>query len=123
MRFLLVEDNVAAAEAVAWAIDASGHEVKTVHTGREVLGMINHHQPDIIILDVSLPDVNGVVVSKWIRRDYPALPIIVATGHGAFAGMDEVLAQRRVQILHKPYAMKELLGMAKELMKGSFDLQ
>ena len=120
MLFLLVEDNEPAAAAVAWALTDSGHEVQIVCTGREVLGMINHHHPDVVILDITLPDVSGVVVAKWIRKDHPALPIIIATGHGAFDGMDEMVGQRRTAVVQKPYSIEVLFGLVGELMKDSF---
>lgn len=120
MRFLLVEDNEIAANAVAWAIGEHGHEVRIVHTAREVLGLIRHDDPDVIILDVTLPDLDGVTLSRLIRRDHPSLPIIFATGHVQSTELAAALSQRRTAILHKPYSIDILLITAGRLMQDGF---
>lgn len=120
MRFLLVDDNEIAANAVAWAIGEHGHEVRIVHTAREVLGLIGLDDPDVIILDVMLPDLDGVTLSRLIRHDHPSLPIIFATGRAQFAELAAALAQRRTAILHKPYSIEILLTTAGRLMLDSF---
>ncbi|HUP44373.1 MAG TPA: response regulator, partial [Thermoanaerobaculia bacterium] len=80
MRFLLVEDNEILIEGLTMVLREEGHEVIVSREGRPALGLIAHHRPDAVILDISLPDIDGVQVAKFIRAAHPALPIVFASG-------------------------------------------
>lgn len=110
MRFLLVEDNAVLAEGLSWALSDLGHEVSVVALGRQAIGMIQHRLPDAVILDISLPDIDGVLVAEFIRRDHPDLPIVFASGHdGDQPRITAAVKDRATAILRKPYATETLL--------------
>ena len=116
MNLLLVEDDEAASMGVTWALNAEGHRVKTLHTGRPVFGMIAHMHPDAIILDVSLPDLDGVTVAKLVRGTYPYIPIVFTTGHGTeYPGLAEGAAVPRTALLQKPYEIATLIQTIEDI--------
>ena len=80
-RVLLVEDDKILAEAVAVLLELEGFAVNVLGRGREVVGMVAREQPDALVIDVSLPDVDGVIVAQAVRNAWPKLPIIFITGH------------------------------------------
>jgi DNA-binding response OmpR family regulator len=108
---LLVEDNENNAAAVAWALSLEGFEVITVHRGLEVVPKIIDTRPDAVVLDISLPDLNGVAVATMIRAQWADLPIIFTTGHERYAGLDAALAMPKTSMLLKPYTIAALAAM------------
>lgn len=117
MRFLLVEDNDVLAEGLAWALRDLGHDVSLVGLGRQAIGMIQHRLPDAVILDISLPDIDGVLVAEFIRRDHPDLPIVFASGHdGDQPRIIAAVKDGATAILRKPYATETLLETVAKLI-------
>jgi DNA-binding response OmpR family regulator len=117
VRVLLVEDNQSGAAAVQWALIEEGFEVDIVHRGREVVGSISHSRPDAVVLDVSLPDIDGIAVAEQIRLNWPLLPIIFATGHHSGALVQAALSVPRTSILFKPYSIAALASTLKEMTR------
>jgi CheY-like chemotaxis protein len=83
-RLLLVDDNVDAVESLAVLLTADGHEVRTAHDGAGALALIESFRPDLVVLDIGLPGMNGYEVAQRIRaRPELGAPTLVAlTGYG-----------------------------------------
>jgi DNA-binding response OmpR family regulator len=91
-RILLVEDDPAVADAFALALGEAGYIVDRVAGGRDALAHLLRRPPELLLLDLGLPDLDGLVACRLARRHAPDLPIIiftarVATGD-AVAGLD-----------------------------------
>ena len=83
-RVLLVDDNVDAAQTVAMLLDMSGHQCRMAHDGPTGLDAALAWQPDVILLDIGLPGLNGFEVAKLIRQQ-PLLEnvvLVALTGYG-----------------------------------------
>lgn len=120
MRILLIEDNQPLAEGVAYVLRDYGHEVAVLSQGRQALGMVQHFKPDAVVLDISLPDIDGTQVAKFIRRDNPRLPIVFASGHDRDAArVDAAVGDRTTARLRKPYEIEELLQLIDRLRIAS----
>lgn len=116
-KILLVEDNATLAEGVRWILHTEGCDVTVVHSGREVIGMIGYIRPEAVVLDVSLPDVDGITVGDAIRRAWPQLPIIFTTGHGDYPGLRNALLSPHTAMLQKPYEIQALIGALDRIMR------
>jgi signal transduction histidine kinase/CheY-like chemotaxis protein len=104
VRALIVDDNVDAAESLSLLLELEGHKTSIANNGPEALGKVSEFKPDIVLLDIGLPGMNGYDVARAIR-DLPGaerLPLLVAiTGWGseedrrrsASAGFDEHLTK------------------------------
>ena len=68
LQVLVVDDNVDAAEAIAMLLESFGHHTTTVHDGLEVVGAARHFRPDVILLDVGLPGINGYQAAALLRE-------------------------------------------------------
>jgi PleD family two-component response regulator len=66
-RVLVCDDNADAAEMMAMLLEASGHEVATVHSGEDAVRDASAHPPDIIFLDIGLPGIDGYEVARQLR--------------------------------------------------------
>ncbi len=76
MRILLVDDDVSIQRAVAPLLRSRGYEVDVVGTGAEAASAAVDHAPDLVVLDLGLPDLEGVEVCRRIRR-HSKMPIVV----------------------------------------------
>jgi len=84
LRILVVDDNIDSATTMAALLSLQGHDVRTAHDGARALEEVNRFQPDVAILDIGMPKMNGYTVAKGIReRMGEAQPLLIAvTGWG-----------------------------------------
>jgi signal transduction histidine kinase len=84
LKVLVVEDNVDVAEAIGWVLEKLGHDFRFVHNGREALAAARDYRPDVVILDIGLPGMDGYAVCRALREDklFKNLPIIAQSGWG-----------------------------------------
>lgn len=115
MQILLVEDDHALAKALQQALQQQKHAVNKVDSGKAALHIINVEKPDIVILDLGLPDMDGIDVLKNLRKKHPDLPVLILTARaqlddrivGLDSGADDYLA--------KPFEMIELFARLRVL--------
>jgi DNA-binding response OmpR family regulator len=81
-KILIVDDNEFIVEIMTYILNKSGYEVIALHDGEEVIDIIKTDNPDLVILDVMLPNANGLEICKKIKgnTDTKDLPIIMCTG-------------------------------------------
>ena len=77
-RILVLDDEKEIADVIALYLKNDGYEVQTAYTGREALAMISKEQPDLALLDVMLPDIDGFRILQKIREKY-RFPVIMLT--------------------------------------------
>ena len=115
MHILLVEDDTSLAAALCKALRQKNYAVNTVATGREALHVIRTEKPDMTILDLGLPDMDGIEVLKKARHSQPEIQILILTARsgteekitGLDSGADDYLA--------KPFEVDELLARLRVL--------
>ena len=108
-RILLVEDDESVGEGLRFLLVDEGFDVRLVTRGGDAARAIEEGEPDVLVLDVNLPDVNGFDLYEHIHAAYPDLPVIFSTGH-ADAGTIET-ARRSVPVIMKPYDVAELVAL------------
>ena len=119
MRILVVDDEPDAIELIRFNLKASGYEVLTAEDGEEALAKARKFSPDMILLDVMLPEIDGLEVCKILRRD-PAtasLPIIMLTAKAS--EIDRVLGLEfgADDYVTKPFSPRELMLRVRNLFK------
>jgi DNA-binding response OmpR family regulator len=116
-RVLLVEDDADIARALASAIEGDGHEVQVAHDGASALDRAGRGDIDLVLLDLGLPDVDGLDVCRRLRAAGSAVPILVLTGRadeidtvlGLDAGADDYVS--------KPFRLAELLARVRAMLR------
>jgi DNA-binding response OmpR family regulator len=117
MQLLLVEDNRSAAFGVASGLREAGHRVTIINSARPAIGAIADQQPDAVIIDVSLPDLDGITLAGFVRKAWPSLPIVFTTGHDDdYPGLRAAEAQPHTSLLHKPYAIDQLISELEKMV-------
>ena len=119
MRILVVDDEPDAIELIRFNLKASGYEVLTAEDGKEALAKARKFSPDMILLDLMLPEIDGLEVCKILRRD-PAtasLPIIMLTAKAS--EIDRVLGLEfgADDYVTKPFSPRELMLRVRNLLK------
>lgn len=117
-RILLVEDDVAVAAGLADLLRSYGMAVDVLHSGLAVIEAIARFAPDILVLDVGLPDRDGISVFADVAGAYPRLPVLFSTGHADEAGLEDALSRSNVRFLRKPYPVESLLDQIEQLTEG-----
>lgn len=115
MQVLLVEDNTLLANAIVRALKSAGFSINHVDRGDQALSAIKTSQPDIVVLDLGLPDTDGLEVLKSARKFGFSNPVLILTARdatsdkvlGLDAGADDYLA--------KPFEIDELLARLRAL--------
>ena len=115
-RVLLVEDDESVAEGLLALLQADDVSVRWIRTGGETVPAVASFNPDILLLDVGLPDVNGFDVYRRLRTRYPHLPTIFSTGHGEEGTLSQ-FTDGPVAHLLKPYDYTVLLRTMRDVMK------
>lgn len=116
-QVLLVDDDANVRHSLARALVLHGFEVKTASDGLGALGMLSAHVPDVVILDVSMPKVDGLEVCRRLRAAGDSTPVLMLTARetvgdrvaGLDAGADDYLL--------KPFALEEMLARLRALLR------
>jgi two-component system KDP operon response regulator KdpE len=108
-RILLVDDEAAIQRAVGPLLRARGYELDVAGTGAEALRAFADRPPDLIILDLGLPDIEGTEVCRRIRTE-SAVPIVVLSARGAESDKVNALDLGADDYVTKPFGPEELLA-------------
>jgi len=116
-RLLVVDDEPALRESIARALTAEGYAVDTAADGEEALAAVALGEPDLILLDVLMPRLDGLEVTRRLRAQDSRVPVLVLTARdgvgdrvaGLDAGADDYVV--------KPFALDELLARVRALLR------
>jgi two-component system KDP operon response regulator KdpE len=106
-HILLVDDDPAILRAVRRPLGMHGYRVATVDRGRGVVAEVRRFRPDVVVLDLVLPDINGIAVCEAIRMESD-VPIIVLSALGDDEKKVAALDRGADDYLVKPFSMEEL---------------
>jgi len=104
---LVVDDDIALLAACRVGLEALGHQVRTVETGQRGLAEAAVHPPDVMVLDLGLPDLDGLDVCTRIRT-WTDLPIIILSADSSEDRKVEALDNGADDYMTKPFGMREL---------------
>lgn len=109
MKVLVVDNEKGFASILADHLKMKGIDAGSVYSGRDALAAVSDFRPDVIILDIQMPDMNGVEVLSRIRGSEPAVEVIVLTGNGSFDVGIECMQLGAFDYLMKPVDLDQLL--------------
>ena len=120
MRLLLVEDDPALGEGIRVALKPEGYTVDWVQDGRSALHALTHERFDLAILDLGLPDMDGLDVLRRLRERQQAVPVLVLTARDATSDRIKGLDAGADDYLIKPFEVGELTARLRALLRRSF---
>jgi len=117
MRLLLVEDDPALVAALARGLRSAGFAVDTAGSAAECLALLRLGEHDLLVLDLGLPDVDGLTLLRHIRERGLPIPVLVLTARGDIADRVAGLDAGADDYLQKPFAFPELLARLRALLR------
>ncbi|MBO8160288.1 MAG: response regulator transcription factor [Thermosipho sp. (in: Bacteria)] len=117
MKVLIVEDDSKLRRLLELEFTHEKFEVKTVEFGEDAIFLYSEFKPDVVILDVMLPDIDGTEVAKRIRKIDPDAGIIMLTALGETKNKVEGLESGADDYVVKPFDFEELLARVKALLR------
>jgi len=116
-KILLVDDEVEFASALAERLELRSYDVKTANNALEALAVIHAHVPDVIILDLKIPGMDGIETLKTIKKIDPTIEVIMLTGHGDVQSVAEGMKSGVFEYIMKPVDIGELTVKIDNAMK------
>ena len=108
-KVLIVEDDRAICNFIRRVLEANGYEALIVHTGREAISMLTSHCPDVMLLDLGLPDMDGLQVLTQLRK-WSLLPVVVVSARTDESEKVRALDEGADDYITKPFGTSELLA-------------
>ena len=118
---LVVEDDIALADLLAWNLAAEGYQVRSTGDGEEALVMVREALPDAIILDWMIEQVPGIEVCRQLRKDKETarVPILMLTARGEEEDRIRGLKTGADDYVTKPFSPRELMARVEALLRRS----
>ncbi len=122
LHVLVVDDEENITELVAMGLELSGFDVEKVATGRAALAAIERRRPDLVVLDVMLPDIDGFEVAKRLRQsegEGTSVPVIFLSARDTTSDKVEGLRLGSDDYVTKPFSIEELIERVKAVLRRS----
>ncbi len=119
MNILIADDELRLRKVVAMFLRKSGHEVTEVSSGEQTLESIKTKVPDVIILDVVMPGLDGLETCRRIKSDpaYKDIPVLLLTANISAEERAEGMKAGAIAYVTKPFSPKDLLEKITEIKK------
>ena len=115
-KILVVEDEKSISHFICTILTSHGYEAMKAYSGQEALSMISSHCPDLIILDLGLPDMDGAEILKSLRS-WSSLPVVVVSARSHERDKVDALDQGADDYLTKPFGTDELLARVRTAIR------
>ena len=119
MRVLVVDDDAAVRDSLARTLRFEGHEVDTATDGQEAIAMVGAGEPDAMILDVSMPVLDGLETCRRLRAAGVLVPVLMVTARDSVGDRVAGLDAGADDYLVKPFALQELQARLRALLRRS----
>ena len=117
MKILVVDDDRAVREALRRALTLGGYEVQLAEGGAQALELLAQALPDAVVLDVAMPDVDGLEVCRRLRRLGNRVPVLMLTARDAVADRIDGLDAGADDYMVKPFDIGELKARLRALLR------
>jgi two-component system OmpR family response regulator len=119
VRVLVVDDEVNIAELLSMALRYEGWDVSMAHTGRQAVSTAAEVKPDAVVLDMMLPDFDGLEVLRRMRTTHPDVPVLFLTARDAVEDRVAGLTAGGDDYVTKPFSLEEVVARLRALMRRS----
>jgi two-component system OmpR family response regulator len=117
LRVLVVDDEVNIAELISMAVRYEGWEPSVAHTGSKAVTVAKDVRPDAVVLDVMLPDFDGMEVLRRLRSTHPDVPVLFLTARDAVEDRIAGLTAGGDDYVTKPFSLEEVVARLRGLMR------
>ena len=121
IKILLVDDEQEFVETLSERIRMREHDSDVALNGEQALKKMNDDLPDVVVLDLKMPGMDGMEVLRRIRKAYPKVQVIMLTGHGSEKDEEEARKLGAFEYLQKPVEIDTLMKKVKKAYKSKFE--
>ncbi len=117
-KIIIVEDQPSVADLLEEMLSLDEYQTIKIHSSTGALSVIRAENPDVVLLDIMMPDVSGLEVLRFIKRDpnLSGIPVIIVSARSQFADIQEGLEAGAKVYLTKPVAYPELISAVKNAL-------
>jgi DNA-binding NtrC family response regulator len=115
---LIVDDEKLLLESIVKSLSEAGYSTYAAASGKAALTIYENNNLDLLLLDVKLPDIDGISILKRIREKDPELPIIIMTAYSGIRGAVEAIKSGAYDYVAKPFDVEELLHVIKRCLES-----
>jgi two-component system, NtrC family, nitrogen regulation response regulator NtrX len=108
-RILVIDDEAAIRDSLKMTLEYEGYEFIGAATGQEGLALAEREAPDLVLLDVKMPGMDGLEVLERLRSLNDALPVVVVSGHGTISTAVDATKKGAFDFIEKPFASERIL--------------
>jgi len=116
-HILIIEDEASLAEAVAYTLQQEGLQVTVAADGHSALAAFEQARPDLVVLDLMLPGINGWDLFQAFRKQRPGVPVIMLTARAEEADRVAGLEMGADDYVTKPFSMRELVARVRTVLR------
>jgi DNA-binding NtrC family response regulator len=107
-KVLLVDDEVEFASALAERLQMRNYEVRTASNGLEAMALFHEMPPDVVLLDLKIPGMDGLEILSNIKKFDPSIEVLMLTGHGDVSSVQKGMQSGALEYMMKPIDIDEL---------------
>jgi two-component system OmpR family response regulator len=119
IRVLLVDDEASLTDLIGMALRYEGWEVRSAANGTDAIQTARQWRPDVVVLDVMLPDIQGLDVMKQLRQDVPDLPVLFLTARDSVQDRISGITAGGDDYVTKPFSLEEVVARLRGLVRRS----
>src|SRR5438270_4521232 len=108
-RILVIDDEAAIRDSLRMTLEYEGYEFISAATGQEGLSLVERETPDLVLLDVKMPGMDGIDVLDRLRAMNETLPVVVISGHGTISTAVDATKKGAFDFIEKPFASERVL--------------
>jgi len=113
---LITEDEELLSQVYKDSLEKDGYEVLIAEDGATALNLVNIKKPDLVIIDIKLPDMDGLELLEELRTKFPDLPIIMCSAYDTYRVEYEVWSSKISDYIVKPVSLEELKLKIKKIL-------
>jgi two-component system cell cycle response regulator DivK len=120
-KVLIVEDNELNMKLFHDLLEAQGYETLETREGLQALSLARKHRPDLILMDIQLPEISGLEVTKWLKDDdsLSHIPVIAVTAFAMKGDEERIRAGGCAAYIAKPISVQHFLDVIKKFLEPS----
>ena len=116
---LVADDNEVAQRLCRRVLEKAGHRVLTASDGQQAVDTAMNELPDMILMDVAMPGMDGLEAMRQIKAQKPSMVIVIASAHSMAGDRERFLEAGANDVLSKPFKLTDLTGMVDRLVGGA----
>ena len=114
-KILIVDDDADIVRIVSTMLQGQGWQVLSAYSGADALRIVGEEHPDLVLLDIMMPGMNGIEVLREARRAAPDMRVIMTTAFGDVGSYLESMDLGACEYINKPFETNELLAMIRNV--------